>query len=207
VDAASALLKDGRKGERNIAVFLDRDGTINEEAGYLSRKEELKLIPGAAEGVRLLNQHALKTIVVSNQSGVARGYLSLGQLGEINGKLEELLEEKGAYLDGIYFCPHHPEIGEPPYRALCDCRKPKAGMVQSAARDLDLDLSVSYVIGDHLSDILLGKRMGMKSILVLTGHGKEQMSKIPDQEGSHPDFVVGDIYQAIQWVLRDLGEA
>ena len=207
LEAASAFLTNGRKRKRNIAVFLDRDGTINEEVGYLSRTEDLRLIPGAVEGLRLLNQHALKAVVVSNQSGVARGYISVDQVREIHGRIEELLEEKGAYLDGIYYCPHHPEIGEPPYRALCDCRKPQGGMLQGAARDLDLDLCASYVIGDHLSDIDLGKRMGMKSILVLTGHGREQMSKVPHREGPPPDFVADDMYQAIQWVLKDLGEA
>ena len=207
LDAASAFLKNGQKRKREIAVFLDRDGTINEEAGYLSRTEDLRLIPGAAEGLRLLNQHALKAVVVSNQSGVARGYISVDQVREVHGRIEELLQEKGAYLDGIYYCPHHPEIGEAPYRALCDCRKPQGGMLRDAARDLSLDLPGSYVIGDHRSDVDLGKRMGMKSILVLTGHGKEQMNKVPHREGPHPDFVADDMHQAIQWVLRDLGEA
>ena len=207
LDAASAFLKNGQKRKRRIAVFLDRDGTINEEVGYLSRTEDLRLIPGAVEGLRLLNQHALKAVIVSNQSGVARGYISVGQVREIHGRLEELLEEKGAYLDGIYFCPHHPEIGESPYQVLCECRKPQGGMLQDAARDLDLDLCASYVIGDHLSDVVLGKKMGIKSILVLTGHGKEQMKQVPNRESPRPDHVAGDIYQAIQWVLRDLGEA
>jgi heptosyltransferase II len=206
LEAVSAFLRKDSPRERKIAVFLDRDGTINEEVGYLSREEDLKLIPGAAEGLCLLNQHALKTVVVSNQSGVARGYLSLDQVREIHQRLEDLLEEKGAYLDGIYFCPHHPEIGEPPYRALCDCRKPQDGMLRTAARDLDLDLSSSYVIGDHLSDVVLGKRMGMKSILVLTGHGREQMDKLPSPEGLYPDFVAHGLNQAVRWILRDLEE-
>ena len=123
--------RSDRRTEETIAVFLDRDGTINEEVGYLSRTEDLRLIPGAAEGLRLLNQHALKAVVVSNQSGVARGY-HLCRPGERDPRKArgDSSEERGAYLDGIYFCPHHPEIGEPPYRALCDCRKPKGGMLQ-----------------------------------------------------------------------------
>jgi heptosyltransferase-2 len=207
LEAASAFLEKGRGRERDIAVFLDRDGTINEEVGYLSCVQDLKLIPGAAESVRLLNQHGLKAVIISNQSGVARGFLSESRVEEIHGRLAGLLEEKGAYLDGIYFCPHHPEIGEAPYRALCDCRKPKAGMLRKAARDLNLDLLGSYVIGDHLSDVALGKNVGMKSILVQTGHGRGQSEQISPNVGPHPDLISGDVYQAVQWILRDLREA
>ena len=207
LEAASAFLEKGRGRERDVAVFLDRDGTINEEVGYLSRVQDLKLIPGAAESVRLLNQHGLKAVIISNQSGVARGFLSESRVEEIHGRLAGLLEEKGAYLDGIYFCPHHPEIGEAPYRALCDCRKPKAGMLRKAARDLNLDLLGSYVIGDHLSDVALGKNVGMKSILVQTGHGRRQSEQISPNVGPHPDLISGDVYQAVQWILRDLREA
>jgi len=207
VRAALALLEQGPRPDSNIAVFLDRDGTVNEEVGYLSSCEELRLIPRAIEGVRLLNQHGLKAVVASNQSGVARGYLSESQVMEIHARLEELLGESGAYLDGIYFCPHHPQVGNPPYRAVCDCRKPKGGMLWRAASDLDLDLSRSYVIGDHLSDVTLAKNLGMKSILVLTGHGKNQLEKTACHGSVHPDSVCEDIYQAVQWVLEDLKEA
>lgn len=207
LDAASAFLRSRKEGRRDIAVFLDRDGTLNEDAGYLSRCEDLALIPGAVEAVRILNQHALRAIIVSNQSGVARGYLSLDQVRQVNERLEEILEKKGAYLDGIYFCPHHPDIGEPPYRAVCDCRKPKGGMLWQAARDLDLDLGRSYVIGDHVSDVDLAKNLGMKAILVLTGHGRGEWARIQSGGGSYPDYVSEDIYQAIQWILRDLQEA
>lgn len=207
VKAASALLGSSHRREHNIAVFLDRDGTVNEEVGYLSSGEELRLLPGATEGVRLLNQHGLKAVVVSNQSGVARGYLSESQVTEIHGRLEELLGEEGAYLDGIYFCPHHPEAGNLPYRTVCDCRKPKGGMLKRAASDLDLDLSRSYVIGDHLSDVILGKNLGMKSILVLTGHGRNQLEKMPSHGNMRPESVCEGIDQAIRWVLRDLKEA
>ncbi|MDH7500065.1 MAG: HAD-IIIA family hydrolase, partial [candidate division NC10 bacterium] len=207
IEAASLLLEAGPRRKSNIAVFLDRDGTVNEEVGYLSSCEELRLLPGAVEGVRLLNQHGLKAVVVSNQSGVARGLISEPQVMQIHQRLQELLGEQGAYLDGIYFCPHHPEIGDPPYRALCDCRKPQGGMLRRAADDLDLDLSRSYVIGDHLSDVALGKNLGMKSILVLTGHGRHQMEKMPSHGSMCPDSVCEGIDQAIRWVLRDLKEA
>jgi heptosyltransferase-2 len=205
--AASALLESAQQRERNMAVFLDRDGTINEEVGYLSSAEDLRLMPGAVEGVRLLNQHGIKAVVVSNQSGVARGYFPEVRVRQIHQRLEDLLGEEGAYLDGIYFCPHHPEVGDPPYRALCDCRKPKDGMLRMAATDLGLDLSRSYVIGDHGSDVALGKNAGMKSILLLTGHGKEQWEKMPSEERMRPDSVCEGIYQAVQWVLQDLKEA
>ena len=205
--AASAFLEGNREQRSRIAVFLDRDGTINEEVGYLSFLSDLKLIPGAAAGIRVLNQHALKAVIVSNQSGVARGYLSLGQVRKIHEALEEMLGRKGAYLDGVYFCPHHPQIGDPPYRAVCDCRKPNEGMLRKAASDLGLDLRGSYVIGDHISDISLAQNTGMKSVLVLTGHGASEYEKIRRGEGTRPDGVCASIYEAIDWILKDLKEA
>jgi D-glycero-D-manno-heptose 1,7-bisphosphate phosphatase len=207
LDATADMMGSCRNKDSALAVFLDRDGTINEEVGYLSSAKDLRLIPGAVEAIRLLNQHGLKAVVVSNQSGVARGYLSEAQVREINRRLEEVLGEEGAYLDGIYFCPHHPEVGEPPYRVVCDCRKPKAGMLLKAAADLGLDLCCSYVIGDHVSDVVLGKTMGLKSILLLSGHGRKEMQRISSGEAMPPDAVCTDLREAVQWVLRDLKEA
>jgi len=207
LDATADMMGSCRNKDSALAVFLDRDGTINEEVGYLSSAKDLRLIPGAVEAIRLLNQHGLKAVVVSNQSGVARGYLSETQVREINRRLEEVLGEEGAYLDGIYFCPHHPEVGEPPYRVVCDCRKPKAGMLLKAAADLGLDLCCSYVIGDHVSDVVLGKTMGLKSILLLSGHGRKEMQRISSGEAMPPDAVCTDLREAVQWVLRDLKEA
>jgi len=155
-----------------VAVFLDRDGTLNEEAGYLNHVDRLKLIDGAAEAVRLLNRHGLKTVVVSNQAGVARGYFPEELLPRLHDRLRALLKEQGAELDAIYYCPHHPDVGEPPYRQDCDCRKPGLGMIRRAEKELSVDARRSYMVGDKISDVEFGKKAGCKSILLLTGYGK-----------------------------------
>jgi D-glycero-D-manno-heptose 1,7-bisphosphate phosphatase len=127
-------------------VFLDRDGTIVEEKGYLNDPEGVKLIIGAARGIRLFNHLGMRTVVVSNQSGVARGYFPVSVVDEINKRVQLLLEEGGASLDGMYYCPHHPDDG-------CTCRKPEPGMLQLAAEELGIDLPSSYMVGDKADDI------------------------------------------------------
>jgi len=130
-----------------VAVFLDRDGTLNEEAGYLNHVDRLKLIDHAAEAVRLLNRRGLKTVVVTNQAGVARGYFPERHVPRLHERLRALLEEQGAELDAIYYCPHHPDVGEPPYRRDCDCRKPGLGMIYRAEKELSVDAGRSYMVG------------------------------------------------------------
>lgn len=182
-----------------IAVFMDRDGTITEEMGYLKEPEKLKLIPRSGEAIRLLNEKGILTIVVSNQSGVARGYFTEKTVRETHQKLKKLLAEKGAYLDGIYYCPHHPEFGPPKYRKDCNCRKPKPGMLEKAAKKFNLDLKKCYVIGDKVDDIKLPQNVGAKGILVLTGYGQKSREKI------RPDYIARDLYQAVKWTLKESG--
>ncbi|RPI99856.1 MAG: HAD family hydrolase, partial [Deltaproteobacteria bacterium] len=153
-------------------VFLDRDGTINEEMGYVNHAERFHLLPRTGEAIRLLNGHHFRTVVITNQSGVARGYFPESVVQEVHQKMVGLLRAEGAYLDGIYYCPHHPDAGDPPFRQRCRCRKPATGLVEQAARDLDLDLSSSYAIGDRGIDIEFARKIGAKGILVLTGYGK-----------------------------------
>ena len=187
------------------AVFLDRDGTICEEVGYLDSVEQLRLIPGSAAAIRLLNERGLKAVVVTNQSGVARGFFSELRLQEVHEELERLLRLEGAYLDGIYYCPHHPSDGNEPYIGVCDCRKPASGLLLRAAADLGLDLGASYVIGDHHSDVECAQRAGAIGILVLTGHGENSRAET-ESWPSPPAYIAPDLYAAVQWVIGDAGE-
>jgi D-glycero-D-manno-heptose 1,7-bisphosphate phosphatase len=183
------------------AVFLDRDGTVNEEMGYLNHIERFTLLPRVAQAIRLLNQHEFKTVVITNQSGVARGYFPESLIHLVHKKMEKLLSMEGAHLDGIYYCPHHPDVGNPPYRQRCRCRKPETGLVEDAVRELDLDCSQSYLIGDRGVDIEFGHLIGARGILVLTGYGKGEWEYFRDQWKVKPDHVASDLYEAVQWIL------
>jgi D-glycero-D-manno-heptose 1,7-bisphosphate phosphatase len=161
------------------AVFLDRDGTLVEEVDYLVDPGQLRLIPGAAAAVRRLNEAGWPVVVVTNQSVIARGMASAQQLGQIHARLADLLRAEGARLDAIYYCPHHPDLGEPPYRAACECRKPLPGLLRRAARELDLDLARSAMIGDGLRDLEAGRAAGCERlVLVRTGHGRAEETKV-----------------------------
>ena len=183
-------------------VFLDRDGTVNEEIGYLHDVGKLSLISGAGEAIRRLNISGWPVVCVSNQSGVARGFFSIDTVYEVNQKLKELLEEKGAYLDGIYFCPHHPTEGQYPYRRNCDCRKPRPGMLKKAAEEFEIDLERSFLIGDRLSDIQTAQNASLKSILVLTGYGQIELENIKDKTTLQPDYICEDISAAVNCILK-----
>ena len=183
------------------AIFLDRDGTINEDPGYLTHPSEVRLLPGVGEALRLLQEQGFCLVVVSNQSGVARGLLTEAMLEQIHVKLEALLHAEGVSLRGLYYCPHHPE-GAPPYGQACDCRKPKGGLVERAAREHGLDLSRSYVIGDQHIDIELARQMGMPAILVLTGQGRLNLTSGQIQ----PDYVAPDLAAAARWILQRQGQ-
>jgi D-glycero-D-manno-heptose 1,7-bisphosphate phosphatase len=160
------------------AVFLDRDGTLIEEVNYLSSPEQVRLIPGAADAVRRLNDACVLVVVVTNQAGVARGYFPESRVGEVHARLAALLAEHGAHIDAFYHCPHHPTAGVGAYRVACDCRKPKPGLLLTAARELDIDLSRSWMIGDKLCDAAAGEAAGCRSILVRTGHGRELPTEV-----------------------------
>lgn len=182
------------------AVFLDRDGTINEEVGYLSRLDQLKLFPRSAAALHMLNQRGIPVIVVTNQSGVARGYFSEDFVHKVHAFLQEQLSIEKAYIDAFYYCPHHPTEGLGPYRQVCACRKPKAGMLLQAARDLHLDLSQSYMVGDMMKDVQAGRKAGTKGILVRTGYGAGEKS----DESSSPDYRALDLLDAVEWIIKDM---
>jgi D-glycero-D-manno-heptose 1,7-bisphosphate phosphatase len=187
------------------AVFLDRDGTINEEVGYVNHLDRFVLLPRVGEAVRLLNENGFKAVVVTNQSGVARGYFSESLLRLVHQRMEDLLGKEGARLDGIYYCPHHPDVGGPPYRQKCRCRKPDTGLVETAVKELDVDCSKSYVIGDRGAEVEFARRIGARGILVLTGYGKGEWEYCRDQWKATPDHVALDLYEAVQWILEQEG--
>jgi len=164
--------------ETKQAVFLDRDGTLNVEKEYLYQPEEFEFTPGAIEAVRLLNRAGYPVVVVTNQSGVARGYYGEQEVVKLHQHIDAVLRAEGAHIDAWYYCPHHP-AGNPPYNLLCGCRKPLPGMLQQAAADLGLDLSRSWMVGDKLADIEAGLSAGCKPVLVLTGYGAETREMLP----------------------------
>lgn len=164
------------------AVFLDRDGTLNEEVDFLRDPADLRLLPGAAEAVARLNEAGLACVVVTNQSGIARGLLDEADLAVIHAELERGLAEGGARLDALYHCPHHPDFGE---RIDCDCRKPRPGLLRRAAGDLGLDLRQSFVVGDSLRDLEAGAALGVPGLLVESGKpvpagARERHEVVPD---------------------------
>lgn len=177
-------------------VFLDRDGTLNYDPGYLKSAAELKLLPGVGVALARLKAAGARLVVVTNQSGVARGYLTLKDLEAIHARLQGLLEQDDASLDAIYFCPHHPNDH-------CRCRKPERGMVDRAVAELQIDLRRTYLIGDHLRDIQLAKAVGVKSLLVAAGHVDEQAVNMLRAEQALPDFVARSMEQAAEWILQD----
>ena len=192
--------------KKNAAVFLDRDGVINEEVGYLDHLDKLKVIPCAFEAIKLINDSGMKTVVISNQSGVARGMITEEFVKETNNYLQINLQKRGAYINNFYYCPHHPTEGEEPYRQICDCRKPAPGMFLTAARDLNINLKLSYMIGDRFLDIEAAKKAGVKGVLVKTGYGSELLQDDgPNKETTEgkPDYIATDILDAVNWILKD----
>ena len=178
------------------AIFLDRDGTLIREIDYLADPDRVELLPGAVEGLQALRDAGYALVLVTNQSGVARGFLTLDILDAIHDRLAGILANAGLVLDGIEFCPHHPTVGTKPFRRPCGCRKPLAGMVLSAATRLDLDLPRSWMIGDALRDLEAGTAAGMPSILVRTGKGRASEARAP--EGTH---VVDGLQEAAALIL------
>ena len=191
--------------KKRIAVFLDRDGTVSEEVSYISDPDMLRLIPRAAAAIRLINESGLLTVVVTNQSGIARGYFTEDILKEIHNRMELLLKGEGAHIDKIYYCPHHPEVGLPEYVLDCDCRKPGTGMIDAAAMDLNIDVGSSYVVGDKIIDIELAHKAGARGILVMTGYGREELKSLNSERRAWPDHIADDLYDAVKWILRQEG--
>jgi len=186
------------------AVFLDRDGTINEQMGYINHISRFHLLPRAAAAIRLLNEAAIPVVVVTNQSGLARGYFPKELLDEVHALMHRQLAEAGARVDGIYICPHYPEAKLAEYRVQCDCRKPRPGLFTRAAAELDLDLRRSYVVGDRWSDLKAAARCQATGILVLTGYGRGDQTYIGPSQEIQPRLVAEDLWEAASWIINDL---
>ena len=183
------------------AVFLDRDGTINEQMGYINHLSRFRLLPGVVEAIRLLNAQQVPVVVVTNQSGLARGYFPQLLLDEVHAIMNGLLAEQGAWLDGLYVCPHHPEAKEEQYRKNCNCRKPRTGLLEQAAAELNLDLAGSYLVGDRWSDINCAARAGCTPVLVLTGYGRGDLQYIGPGQKLQPAHVAETLLAAVHWIL------
>ena len=181
---------------------MDRDGTISEEVGYINHPCRFRVFPYSAAAVKLLNENGWLAIVVTNQAGVARGYFPEGMVGAVHDLLTSELESEGAHLDAIYYCAHHPAVGEPPYRLDCDCRKPKPGLILKAAKEFDIDLAQSWMIGDRYSDIEFARNAGVKSALVLSGYGRGEWEH--QRSGQHqPDLISENLLEAVRQVVID----
>ncbi len=180
------------------AVFLDRDGTICEEMGYLNHISRFQMYPFAAAAIRRLNQAGVPVVVVTNQSGVARGIFPESLVHRVHEKMTAELAAAGARVDGFYFCPHRTEDA-------CGCRKPHPGMLERAAREHALELAGSYVVGDRYDDFEMAQRVGGRGILVLTGYGRGEYELHRDTWPRQPDHVVEDLAEAVELILKELG--
>lgn len=184
------------------AVFLDRDGTINKEVTYLYRPEDLVILPGVPEAVKILRDNGFRILVVTNQAGIARGYYTVEHMHRLHRYLNEQLKRDGAWIDAFYYCPHHPEHGIGEYRKVCRCRKPDTGMFEMAEREYEIDKNHSYMIGDKRIDVQAGHNYGIKSILVGTGYGREEREK-GRRQGEEPfyDFYSETLMGAAEFII------
>ncbi len=181
----------------NKAVFLDRDGTIIQDVGYISSPEQVQFVPGSIEAIKMLNQAGYKVIVITNQAGVARGITTEDMVQTVDKVIQRGILSGGAHLDGIYYCPHHPEHGVYPYKQICECRKPHTGLIKKATQDHQIDLGRSFMIGDKSSDVETGKRAGIRTVFVLTGHGSREKGELK----AAPEYIARDLAEAVKWVL------
>ncbi|MDT7603808.1 MAG: D-glycero-D-manno-heptose 1,7-bisphosphate phosphatase [Acidobacteriota bacterium] len=187
---------------RRRAVFIDRDGTISEEVGYVNHPTRYRVFPFAPEAIRALNEAGWLAVLVTNQAGVARGYFAEEMIGAVHDLLSQELARHDARLDAIYYCPHHPSVGEPPYRATCDCRKPKPGLIKRAAAEFSIDLAHSWTVGDRYGDTELARNAGTRAALVLTGYGRGEFEHQRESWQHQPDLIAENLLEAVREILR-----
>ncbi len=186
-------------------VLLDRDGCVSREKGYINHADRFELYSGNAKAIRRLNDLGVPVALVTNQSGVARGYFPHEVVEKGHARIRELLKaEGGAWLDGIYVCPHHPDGIVEPFNITCNCRKPGTGLADSAAAELNLDLSASYIVGDKDSDIKLAHAVGAKGVLVKTGYGRGILKYYPEHFIKQPDCIAENLVEAIDWIISQM---
>lgn len=191
-----------------MAVFLDRDGVINEliyhrEAGVIDTPFTLgqfRLLPGVVEAIRILNNEQIKVIVVSNQPGIAKNHFTRTTLNSTNRKMKSLLARGGAHIDSIYYCLHHPEAVKVRFLKVCNCRKPAPGLILKAARKFQIDTNNSYMVGDNLSDIKAGRAAGCKTILI--GKHKCELCRLMQEENAVPDFIAANLLEAVERIVQ-----
>ncbi|HSR53822.1 MAG TPA: D-glycero-beta-D-manno-heptose 1,7-bisphosphate 7-phosphatase [Acidobacteriota bacterium] len=206
-----------------VAVFLDRDGTVMEDVGYLDNPDRVAIFEEAIEAISALREAGFKIVIVTNQSGLARGLFTEKTLNDIHDTLRAAFQHQGAPLDGIYYCPHHPQAQVARFRRHCNCRKPEPGLLRRAAEQLEIDLGRSYMIGDKVADVIAGHRAGCRSVLVRTGEGERALERLekgqvktPEPSSSsssnsgskrrspeEPDYVASNVLQAAEWILED----
>ncbi len=182
------------------AVFLDRDGTIIEEVGYLDRPERVEFFPWTIEAIRVLNRAGLAVVLVSNQSGIARGFFTADVVDAVHERMSEMLAAGGARIDAYYYCPHHPDGRVQELAKVCDCRKPARGLVDRAVAEFGIDPARSFVVGDRWLDVGLARKVGARGVLVRTGYGESEEHKAP--EGMTADAVVDNLIAASSWILQ-----
>ena len=183
------------------AVFIDRDGTINEQMGYINHISRFRMLPRVPEAIKLLNKNQFLAIVVSNQSGVARGYYPEDLVIQVNKIMIEQLSSKDARLDAIYYCPHHPNGEVKNYSINCDCRKPGTGLITRACEEFEIDMDRSFVVGDSSADLGMAERAGMPGIVVKTGYGLGELEYVIPKKRLSPAYVAEDLFDAITWIL------
>ncbi|HSR68363.1 MAG TPA: D-glycero-beta-D-manno-heptose 1,7-bisphosphate 7-phosphatase [Acidobacteriota bacterium] len=207
-----------------VAVFLDRDGTVMEDVGYLDDPDGVAIFEEAIEAISALREAGFKIVIVTNQSGLARGLFTEKTLNDIHDTLRAAFQHQGAPLDGIYYCPHHPQAAVARFRRHCNCRKPEPGLLRRAAEQLEIDLGRSYMVGDKVADVLAGHRAGCRAVLVRTGEGEKALEKFqtgqveppkstarPSAEANssrrrspeEPDYVACNVLDAAHWILKD----
>ncbi len=184
------------------AVFLDRDGTIIEEVGYLDRPERVEFFPWTIDAIRVLNRAGLAVVLVSNQSGIARGFFTDAVVEDVHRRMADMLAAGGAHIDAYYYCPHHPDGRVPELAKVCDCRKPARGLVDRAVAEFGIDPRRSFVVGDRWLDVGLARTVGAKGVLVRTGYGDSEERKPP--KDLEADMIVDNLIAASSWILGTL---
>ncbi|HVO09273.1 MAG TPA: HAD family hydrolase [Vicinamibacteria bacterium] len=186
---------------RHPAIFMDRDGTLSHEVGYVNHPDRFRLYPWAVEAVRAINQAGWLAVVVTNQAGVARGYFPQAVFDEVQRSLVAQIEAGGARFDAVYACLHHPTVGQPPYRRDCECRKPRPGMLRRAEAELGADLARSWVIGDRHGDLQLAWSVGARGAMVRTGYGRGELAYQEPSWSRRPDLVAEHLLEAVERIL------